>query len=76
MTAAAVPDRLRPAMTWRDLLIAVTEELRHAPAEALDEAVAVQLPGRVTTLQAATFNAPEADDEPGFGRLHLNPWLV
>lgn len=76
MTTAPVPDRLRPAITWRDLLMAVTEELRHAPAAALDEPVVVQLPGRTTTLQSVTYDAEEESAEAGAGRLVLDPWLV
>jgi hypothetical protein len=57
-------------MTWRDLLMEVTDALRHAPPEALDRPVMVQLPGR----RAPLFNvAYEPDDS---GMLVVEPWLA
>lgn len=61
--------RSRPAMTWLDLLMQVTEELRHADRTMLDQPVRVQVAGRQVTLQSVSY------DEDAQG-LVLYPWLV
>lgn len=48
----------------------VTEELRHAPAQALDAPVMVQGVGRLDTLESVVF------DQDGTDRLVLYPWLT
>lgn len=79
MTAPLTPAAVQPEvelpelahkMTWRELLIAVTEELRFAPAEALDKPVRVQLVGRLSALESVSFDPDET------GGLMLYPWLV
>ena len=78
--------RLRRPLTYRDLLIEITEQLRHVPAEhtaeVLDTPVQVDLVGDHTTLAYIAVEegyTAEADEDPAENqpwRLVLTPWLV
>lgn len=77
---------LRRSLTYRDLLIEITEQLRHVPAEhtaeVLDTPVQIDLVGDHTTLAYLTVEegyTAEADEDPSETqpwRLRLTPWLV
>lgn len=78
--------KLRRSLTYRDLLIEITEQLRYVPAEhtaeALDTPVQIDLMGDHTTLAHIAVEegyAAEADEDPAETqpwRLRLTPWLV
>ncbi|RSM65110.1 hypothetical protein DMB66_17695 [Actinoplanes sp. ATCC 53533] len=77
---------LRRSLTYRDLLIEITEQLRYVPAEhtaeVLDTPVQVDLVGGHTTLAHITVEegyAADADEDPSETQpwqLRLTPWLV
>lgn len=69
------PHRFRRDMTYRDLLIKVTEELMHANPGVLDERVVVYLPGGVlATIQDVTY-VPGDMDARIPDRLEIYPWF-
>jgi hypothetical protein len=77
---------LRRSLTYRDLLIEITEQLRYVPAEhtaeVLDAPVQIDLVGDDTTLAHITVEegyTADADQDPSDTqpwRLRLTPWLV
>jgi hypothetical protein len=80
------PTGLRRSLTYRDLLIEITDQLRYVPAEhtaeVLDTPVQIDLVGDHTTLAHITVEegyTADTDEDPSETQpwqLRLTPWLI
>ncbi|MEV8504516.1 hypothetical protein AB0368_06745 [Actinoplanes sp. NPDC051475] len=75
-----------PSLTYRGLLIEMTEQLRHVPAdklaEMLDAPVRISFPGGDLTIESVTVEEgydAEPDEDPSDTQpwhLTISPWLI